>query len=1035
MKKFCTFLVTFFVVSCSFNIVNAQIVSIPDANLAAGVRKQLNIPSGGPISRQAMQHLMLLYARNTEIKNLTGLEYATQLEVLDLRDNAVTDVSSLAKLKNLRRLKLSGNAIVDVSPLAGLENLRWLDLKNNAIIDISPLTTLKNTSLSLNDNPITVNFPLITNSMVLETGAFIVLSRNQNHSIQKGKVKIIYPDWQAFIDANPVVLRRSGVGRTISAELRTLSSRINQTLDSFRSDGQGGTIELIAHPKTKAEFGDLIISEIMWGRHETPSDNQWIELYSPKKRITLENNRFALLFTGTYLDREVIPSTQPYAGWKVIDRVQNAGSQENLSWSLPERSSGLQPSEFPVSMYRVIDYATGTVPDGSLATSWMASDVRENFLSTSYGSPGTRGETKVHITKSKHPTIYWVNTELGILQYLAGDQVENVEVNFQNVTGFAVDTVGEKNYWTAKTTRTAGKIYRANFDGSEVEELKSLPSIPLSISVDSKGGKLYWTTSRGVIQRSNLKGKAVKNLIQKLDSPKTITLDVAGGKLYWTQQGSIWHADLNGERAEELVTGVREIGGIAVAGSHIYWTEQVKADIGVVKRANLDGRYPKKLISAEDVFLKGIAVDGVGEKLYYGDSRGRIRSANLNGSQIQNVVTGLGTPTHLALNVLVPEVPKKSVKIRVPAAQRPPMYWVSPKSGKLQRLVGTEVETIAPSVRNGTSVAVDTTNGKIYFIRKTSDETGEIHRVNLDGSNLEMIASPRAGIPLDLAIDPANRKLYWTDSRGRIRRANLNGKSVKNLIQNLNSPEAIALDVGGGKIYYAEPDSLWRANLNGRNREELVTDLATLGRITIVNGKIYWTEKVNAEMGAIKRANLDGTNVEEFVSIQGIPFGMAVDSVGGKLYWTNSSGKIQRANLKRPKVQAVVTGLDMPGDFTLGIEQPVVPAAPQYPLSGSTNPETTQLFANYPNPFNPETWIPYDLAEDTDVHIHIYSLKGELVRQLSLGFQTAGTYRTSSRAAYWDGRNAAGEPVASGIYFYTLQVGHLKATRRMVILK
>ena len=539
MKKFCTFLVTFFVVSCSFNIVNAQIVSIPDANLAAGVRKQLNIPSGGPISRQAMQHLMLLYARNTEIKNLTGLEYATQLEVLDLRDNAVTDVSSLAKLKNLRRLKLSGNAIVDVSPLAGLENLKWLDLKNNAIIDISPLTTLKNTSLSLNDNPITVNFPLITNSIMVETGKFIVLSRNQNHSIQKGKVKIIYPDWQAFIDANPVVLRRSGVGRTISAELRTLSSRINQTLDSFRSDGQGGTIELIAHPKTKAEFGDLIISEIMWGRHETPSDNQWIELYSPKKRITLENNRFALLFTGTYLDREVIPSTQPYAGWKVIDRVRNAGSQENLSWSLPDRSSGLQPSEFPVSMYRVIDYATGTVPDGSLATSWMASDVRENFLSTSYGSPGVRGEAKVHITKSKHPTIYWVNTELGILQYLAGDQVENVEVNFQNVTGFAVDTVGEKNYWTAKTTRTAGKIYRANFDGSEVEELKSLPSIPLSISVDSKGGKLYWTTSRGVIQRSNLKGKAVKNLIQKLDSPKTITLDVAGGKLYWTQQGSI----------------------------------------------------------------------------------------------------------------------------------------------------------------------------------------------------------------------------------------------------------------------------------------------------------------------------------------------------------------------------------------------------------------------------------------------------------------------------------------------------------------
>ena len=104
-------------------------------------------------------------------------------------------------------------------------------------------------------------------------------------------------------------------------------------------------------------------------------------------------------------------------------------------------------------------------------------------------------------------------------------------------------------------------------------------------------------------------------------------------------------------------------------------------------------------------------------------------------------------------------------------------------------------------------------------------------------------------------------------------------------------------------------------------------------------------------------------------------------------------------------------------------------------LINTTVPTETVLLPNYPNPFNPETWMPYDLAEDADVHIHIYDLKGESVRRLSLGFQTAGTYRTSSRAAYWDGRNAVGESVASGIYFYTLQAGHFKTTRQMVILK
>ena len=104
-------------------------------------------------------------------------------------------------------------------------------------------------------------------------------------------------------------------------------------------------------------------------------------------------------------------------------------------------------------------------------------------------------------------------------------------------------------------------------------------------------------------------------------------------------------------------------------------------------------------------------------------------------------------------------------------------------------------------------------------------------------------------------------------------------------------------------------------------------------------------------------------------------------------------------------------------------------------LIHTTDPTETALLPNYPNPFNPETWIPYDLAQDADVHIDIYNLKGESIRRLSLGFQTAGTYRTPSRAAYWDGRNAVGEPVASGPYFYTLQAGQFKATRQMVILK
>ena len=98
-------------------------------------------------------------------------------------------------------------------------------------------------------------------------------------------------------------------------------------------------------------------------------------------------------------------------------------------------------------------------------------------------------------------------------------------------------------------------------------------------------------------------------------------------------------------------------------------------------------------------------------------------------------------------------------------------------------------------------------------------------------------------------------------------------------------------------------------------------------------------------------------------------------------------------------------------------------------------PDETVLLANYPNPFNPETWIPYQLSESAEVTVTIYAANGAVVRTLDLGHRRAGSYESRSRAAYWDGRNAAGEPVASGVYFYTLQAGEFSATRKMVIRK
>ena len=95
----------------------------------------------------------------------------------------------------------------------------------------------------------------------------------------------------------------------------------------------------------------------------------------------------------------------------------------------------------------------------------------------------------------------------------------------------------------------------------------------------------------------------------------------------------------------------------------------------------------------------------------------------------------------------------------------------------------------------------------------------------------------------------------------------------------------------------------------------------------------------------------------------------------------------------------------------------------------------SSLLQNYPNPFNPETWIPYRLSTAANVEISIYGITGNYIRTLQLGLKTEGEYSVKDKAAYWDGRNDTGEPVASGVYFYRLSAGDFSATRRMVIVE
>ena len=177
---------------------------------------------------------------------------------------------------------------------------------------------------------------------------------------------------------------------------------------------------------------------------------------------------------------------------------------------------------------------------------------------------------------------------------------------------------------------------------------------------------------------------------------------------------------------------------------------------------------------------------------------------------------------------------------------------------------------------------------------------------------------------------------------------------------------------------------------------------------------LSWVEKRRIEASGTTRSDLFGASV----AIKGA---FAIVGASGS---DNAGDNAGSAFIYNP--------IDL-GFRTADVPFPVDPASHALSMLGYI--KQTTILQNYPNPFNPETWFPYDLAEEAEVILKVYDVRGGLVRQLDIGLQKPGSYRSQEKAAYWDGRDQSGTKVASGIYFYTFSAGDFQRTRRMVILK
>ena len=270
-----------------------------------------------------------------------------------------------------------------------------------------------------------------------------------------------------------------------------------------------------------------------------------------------------------------------------------------------------------------------------------------------------------------------------------------------------------------------------------------------------------------------------------------------------------------------------------------------------------------------------------------------------------------------------------------------------------------------------------------------------------------------------ISVDTAGSKLYWTNARGRVQSANLDGSRIKNVVEGLISASKIAI---GGANTETTTTTTTKATTPAK-KDNAKYDVNNDGKVD------------NADAALVAGAMNTGDakfDVNDDGAVNFLDLLLVFDNRDDNAAAAPTIVGMKLSAVQIDRIQEQIDLLIATNDRSPAALRTLVYLQQ---LLVTARPGKTQLLANYPNPFNPETWIPYELATDTRVEITIYNTQGVVIRRLQLGQQSAGYYTDRDRAAYWDGRNALGEQVASGVYFYQFETDTMSSLRKMVILK
>ena len=774
------------------------------------------------------------------------------------------------------------------------------------------------------------------------------------------------------------------------------------------------TAEIPVSATTEAESTEELVAS-------TPFPLTKTTLHGSTVVLTLQNRSYAYKADEDYDDVR-------YVGISGIHDVQTAASNRKGD------VIRLNSSEILVRINFQGDFDTDVT-----LTFTVPPSIIENYdgppLTAALPVPVEAG-LRVLIPELQGQPMFWVNTQTGKI-----GSSEYFDAITNEVTVLTVDRADGKLYW-GERSKSGGVIKRANFDGTNVEALVTLSSVPRGIVVDAVKNKMYWTNSDLQIQTATLNGEDISTVIQlekdilkttkrscrsffffwdtcstetiqtNLTSPTDIALNAADGRLYWTEfSGRIRRVNVDGTGLGTLLPDIGSPYGITVADDKIYWAEEIDENSGKVQRANLNGTNVETLATVQGL-PTGISIDTAADKIYWANSLGGIQRTDINGGEVEAVVSGITAPGDFVLvpdaQQAVPTTPTTTTtdvvvnilpaSVASPAIGQQIEFNLNITGGEAVGGYQATVQFDTTALRYVSSANGDYLPAGAFFVEpKVEGNLIKLNAVSLAGE------SSGEGTLATLTFEVIAVKAS-TLTLSDVLLSNSTGETFVPQVENAEITEPTRLEV----------------DVNGDGSVDL-QDLA------IVNARLGQTGENSADI------NGDGVvNIADLALVAGaIENGAAAPSL-------------------QPQVLELFTAADVKQWLSAAQHLDLTDTTSQRGLLFlqrlliALTPKETTLLANYPNPFNPETWIPYRLAKNANVTLHIYAVNGTLVRTLTLGHQAAGMYQNRSRAAYWDGRNALGEPVASGVYFYTLSTestrdsvtaGNFTATRKMLIRK